>query len=202
MTPPRASSASRSARRRAASGTAARIRSRRLRSTLQRGDLLAQPAGPLAAPRGSARSCCCHVVARELEPLELLLAGAELGQRLVDPRVLAPRLEQGVELVLEPLLRLAEAGQAGPGGEEQLAEAALARADLVARAGQAGVVDPEEGLERLLVQPAEEALEPLGRRPTVASSGPRSVFLVPLRRTTSRTSPSLCRSSAPTRSWS
>ena len=188
-------------RRRAASGTAARIRSRRLRSRLRVGDPLAQP-GRLLLGFAIGQVVLLPHFTRKLDLLELLLAGAELGQRLVDPRVLAPRLEQLVELLLEPLLRLSQAGQAGPGGEEQLAEAALAGADLVAGPGQPGVVDAEERLERLLDRARRGMRSRRSGGTTAVSSGPRSGFLFALRRTTSRTSPSLCRSTAPTRSWS
>jgi hypothetical protein len=102
------------------------------------------------------------LVAGQLGPLELVPGLAQLCQGLVDALVLALGLEQGVELLLKSLLGLTQTGQAGPGGEQQLAQAALACSDLFAGAVQAGVVDTEEGREGVLVQPAQEPFEPPG----------------------------------------
>ena len=116
---------------------------------------------PCSMRRGRTRSCFCHSSLGNWYCFSSSWASRSSARALLILGFWAAGLEQLVQPLLERLLRLAQARQPGPGGEEQLAETPLPGADLFARPGQPLVVDAEQRLERVLVDAAEESRQPL-----------------------------------------
>ena len=80
----------------------------------------------------------------QLLPFPFFLGIVQLGQHLVDSRVLGARLEKIIEPLLQSLLCSTQTRQPGTGREEQLPEYSLARANFLTGLRQSFVIDAKE----------------------------------------------------------
>ena len=153
-----------------------------------------------AAANSRLRSSSCSWHAEAVRALALLAHLAPrvfVGTHGLVQQPLAARPEQLVGFLRQRVQRFVDAGRAGAGLEQALAEIAVAASELLAADAQAFVIEAEHAREHRLRQSAEHARE----RRFVGGSplGSSSVFLVPLRRTNASSCPRASTRRAPMR---